>query len=63
MILLIILLPLIGSLLAGLLSRYIGRSGSALLTTIIMFVNVILTLILVYKSTILQRLYFINIGT
>lgn len=63
MILLIILLPLIGFLLCALFSRYIGRVGSAVLTTTIMFVNVILTLILFYKVSVLRRLYFINVGT
>ena len=63
MLLLIIFLPLIGSLLSGLFSRYIGRNGSAVLTTIIMFANVILTGILFYKVGVLRRLYFINIGT
>ena len=63
MILLIIFLPLIGSLFSGLFSRYMGRTGSSLLTTIIMFVNVILTVILFYKVSVLRRLYFINLGT
>jgi len=63
MVLAIIFLPLIGSLFSGLFSRYIGRHGSAVLTTIIMFANVILTGILFYKVAVLRRLYFINIGT
>ena len=63
MILLIIFLPLIGSLFSGLFSRYIGRIGSSVLTTIIMFLNVILTLILLYKVGFLRSIYFINMGT
>ena len=63
MVLLIVFLPLIGSLLAGFFSRYIGRIGSAMLTTIIMFVNVILTVLLIYEISVLRRLYFVNIGT
>jgi NADH-ubiquinone oxidoreductase chain 5 len=57
------MLPLISSLCAALFSRYIGRSGSAFLTTIMMFANVILTLIIFYKVSFLQRLYFIKVGT
>ena len=63
MILTIIFLPLIGFLFSALFSRYIGRHGSAMLTTIIMFANVILTFIMFYKVSVLGRLYFINIGT
>jgi len=63
MVLAIIFLPLIGSLFSGLFSRYIGRHGSAVLTTIIMFANVILTVMLFYKVAVLRRLYFINVGT
>lgn len=57
------MLPLISFLCAILFSRYIGRSGSAFLTTIITFVNVILTFIIFYKVSVLQRLYFIKVGT
>jgi NADH:ubiquinone oxidoreductase subunit 5 (subunit L)/multisubunit Na+/H+ antiporter MnhA subunit len=63
MILAIVFLPLIGSLFSGLFSRYMGRTGSSLLTTIIMFVNIILTAILFYKASVLGRVYFINVGT
>ena len=63
MILLILFLPLIGSILSGCVSRYIGRIGSAALTTIIMFVNVILTGIVFYNVSVLRHLYFLNIGT
>lgn len=63
MTLLIILLPLFGFLSSILLSRYIGRTGSAILTTSLMFVNIILTFILFYKVCILERLCFIKIGT
>jgi NADH:ubiquinone oxidoreductase subunit 5 (subunit L)/multisubunit Na+/H+ antiporter MnhA subunit len=63
MLLLIIFFPLIGSLIAGLFSRYIGRFGSAMVTTIIMFANVILTVLLIYEISVLRRLYFVNIGT
>jgi NADH:ubiquinone oxidoreductase subunit 5 (subunit L)/multisubunit Na+/H+ antiporter MnhA subunit len=63
MILTIIFLPLIGFLLTALFARYIGRHGSAMLTTIIMFANIILTAILFYKVSVLRRLYFLNMGT
>ena len=63
MTLLIILLPLFGFLSSILLSRYIGRAGSAFLTTSLMFVNIILTCLLFYKVCILERLCFIKIGT
>jgi len=43
--------------------RFIGRKGSALFTTIIMFVNVILTAILFYKVGFNQTLIFIKAGT
>jgi len=63
MILLLIFFPLLGFLFSAFFSRYIGRAGSAMLTTIIMFVNVILTCIMFYKISVLQRVYFINMGT
>ena len=61
--LLIIFLPLIGAIVSGLFSRYIGRTGSAALTTGLMFINVTITLIMFYKVSVLRRLYFLNIGT
>lgn len=63
MILLIIILPLISSLLTAFFARFIGRNGSVLLTTIIMFVNVILTVILFYKVSFNQKLIFVKAGT
>jgi NADH:ubiquinone oxidoreductase subunit 5 (subunit L)/multisubunit Na+/H+ antiporter MnhA subunit len=63
MTLLIIFLPLLGFLSSILLSRYIGRNGSAFITTGLMFVNIILTFVLFYKVCILERLCFIKIGT
>ena len=63
MMLLIIFLPLIGAIVSGLFSRYIGRTGSAALTTILMFINVFITLIMFYKVSYLRRLYFLNMGT
>lgn len=63
MILTIIFLPALSFLFSGLFSRYMGRHGSAMLTTIIMFVNIILTSILFYNVSVLRRLYFLNIGT
>jgi NADH:ubiquinone oxidoreductase subunit 5 (subunit L)/multisubunit Na+/H+ antiporter MnhA subunit len=63
MILLIILLPLISFLLTVFFARFIGRQGSVLLTTIIMFVNIILTVILFFKIGFQQKLIFIKAGT
>lgn len=63
MLILIIILPLIGSIIAGLLSNVIGRTGAARLTTTVMFLNVILTFCLFYKTSILNHLYFIKLKT
>lgn len=63
MTILIIILPLIGFLSSILFSRYFGRIGSAFLTTNLMFVNVILTLILFFKSFFGENVYFVKIGS
>jgi NADH-ubiquinone oxidoreductase chain 5 len=62
MILSIIILPLISFLLIALFARIIGRKGSVLLATIIMFVNVILTVILFYEIGFKEKLVFIKAG-
>jgi hypothetical protein len=63
MLLAIIFFPLLGSICAGFLGHIVGRLGAAFMTTIIMFINVILTGMLFYKISILQTIYFVNIGT
>ncbi len=63
MLLAIIFFPLLGSMCAGFLGHIIGRLGAAYMTTIIMFMNIILTGILFYKISVLQSIYFVNIGT
>jgi NADH:ubiquinone oxidoreductase subunit 5 (subunit L)/multisubunit Na+/H+ antiporter MnhA subunit len=62
MLLLTIILPLLGTICAGLFGRFIGRVGAAFITTIIMFINVILTVILFYKTSVLQKIYFTKLG-
>jgi len=57
------MLPLIGFLSAILFSRYFGRIGSAFLTTSLMFINVILTLMLFFKSFFGENVYFVKIGS
>lgn len=63
MTLLIIFLPLFGFLCAIFFSRFIGRTGSAFLTTSLMFINILLTAVLFYKVCLLERLCFVKIGT
>jgi NADH-quinone oxidoreductase subunit L len=63
MILLIIFLPLIGSVIAGLFTGVIGRKGAAIVTTGLMCLNVSLTCYLFYKISISERLYFIKMAT
>jgi NADH:ubiquinone oxidoreductase subunit 5 (subunit L)/multisubunit Na+/H+ antiporter MnhA subunit len=63
MLLLVIILPLIGSMLAGLFSNVIGRKGAALLTTTFMFLNVILTFYIFYKTSVCDYLYFVKLKT
>jgi NADH:ubiquinone oxidoreductase subunit 5 (subunit L)/multisubunit Na+/H+ antiporter MnhA subunit len=63
MILIIIILPLIGAILAGLFSFVIGRKGAAFLTTALIILNVFLTFYLFYKTSFCGRLYFVKLGT
>ena len=49
MVLLVIMLPMIGAISAGLFSFVIGRKGAALLTTAFMFINLILTFFIFYE--------------
>ena len=63
MILLILILPLLSFLLTVLFARFLGRNGSVLLTTIIMFVNIILTVLLFYQISFVQKLVFIKMAT
>jgi proton-translocating NADH-quinone oxidoreductase chain L len=63
MILLIIILPLIGSIIAGLFSNVIGRKGAALLSTTFMFLNVLFTLCVFYKVSVCEQLYFVKLKT
>lgn len=63
MTILIIILPFLGFLSSILFSRYFGRTGSAFLTTSLMFINVVLTGILFFKSFFGQNVYFVKIGS
>jgi hypothetical protein len=63
MTLLILLLPLLGFLSAILLSRYIGRTGSTFITTLLLCFNVFFTIILFHNVCILRKVCFIKIGT
>ena len=63
MILLIIILPLMGALIAGFVSNVIGRIGAAIITTALMFLNVFLTFYIFYNTSVCERLYFVKIGT
>jgi len=63
MILLVIMLPLIGSIIAGLFSNVVGRKGAALLTTTFMFLNVLLTFYIFYKTSVCDHLYFVKLKT
>jgi NADH-ubiquinone oxidoreductase chain 5 len=62
MLLLVILFPLIGAIVAGLFSFVIGRKGAAFLTTALMFSNVCLTFYIFYKISFCECLYFVKIG-
>jgi len=62
MLLLTIILPLFGTICAGLFGRFIGRVGAAYITTIIMFINVILTVILFHNTSLRQRICFTKLG-
>ena len=53
MLLLVILFPLIGAIVAGLFSFVIGRKGAAFLTTALMFSNVCLTFYIFYKISLI----------
>lgn len=49
MYILILILPLLGSILAGLCGRYFGREGSAFLSTLTLFLSWILSLFIFYE--------------
>lgn len=63
MLLTLLLLPLFGSILAGFGSRFIGRKGSAILTTSLMAISVFLSFIIFFHVAVKGRLYFMKIGT
>lgn len=63
MLLLIIILPLIGSIIAGLFSNVIGRKGAAVLATTFMFFNVLLTFYTFYKTSVCDYLHFVKLKT
>jgi NADH:ubiquinone oxidoreductase subunit 5 (subunit L)/multisubunit Na+/H+ antiporter MnhA subunit len=57
------MLPLIGSIIAGLFSNVVGRKGAAFLTTTFMFLNVLLTFYIFYKTSVCDHLYFVKLKT
>lgn len=63
MIILILILPLIGAIVAGLFSYVIGRKGAAFLTTALMISNVFLTFYIFYKTSFCERQYFVKFGS
>lgn len=63
MIILIIILPLLGSMLAGLTSNLLGRKGAASLTTFFMILNVILICYIFFQMNINDYVYFIQLPT
>jgi NADH-ubiquinone oxidoreductase chain 5 len=63
MLLTLLLLPLFGSIIAGFGSRFIGRKGSAILTTSLMTISVFLSFIIFFHVAVKGRMYFMKIGT
>ena len=63
MTILVIIIPLIGAMLAGLCSNVIGRKGAAIITTILMFINVFITMCIFHKILFFRKIYFVKVGT
>ncbi len=61
MYLLIIFLPLIGSLIAGLLGRYIGKQGAIILTTSLVGLSSLLSFIVFYAVVFCLSVCTINL--
>ncbi len=62
MLLVIILLPLIGAACAGLTAHIIGSKYASLFTTLIMFINIFLCILLVKSVFIRNNLLLVNLG-
>jgi NADH-ubiquinone oxidoreductase chain 5 len=61
MYLLIIVLPLVGSCTAGLLGRYIGPQGSAIITTVLLSLTFSLSLFAFYEVALLESTVFLKL--
>ena len=63
MLLLILFLPLFGSVAAGLFGFFIGQIGSMIITTFATFLSFLFSLILLYNSIILNHEFYLYIST
>lgn len=61
MYLLIIVLPLVGSCTAGLLGRYIGSQGSAIIATVLLSLTFFLSLFAFYEVALLESIVFLKL--
>lgn len=62
MVLTLLLLPLIGSLISGLLGRLIGINSSKYIATLCIFISLLISLNLYYNILINNYIYSINLG-
>jgi NADH:ubiquinone oxidoreductase subunit 5 (subunit L)/multisubunit Na+/H+ antiporter MnhA subunit len=60
---LIVFFPLCGFLLASIFGRYLGRKGSAIITTIFLFFSFLFSLLIFYEIVLLHAIVSINLFT
>ena len=63
MCLVIVLLPLIGSIFAGLFGRYVGRMGSVLISILCMVITTNIALYQFYNICLVNDSFFILLGS
>jgi NADH:ubiquinone oxidoreductase subunit 5 (subunit L)/multisubunit Na+/H+ antiporter MnhA subunit len=62
MILTLLILPILGSIISGLLGRYIGYKSAKYLTTLTIIITLLISLLLYYNIMINNNIYKLIIG-